>query len=465
LTDRTLTIAPHDDTDDPDAFAGPCLVLLLECARPAASSARHDLRGVREITIGRATSRQVAREARAGRLALGVPDARMSRQHARLAFELGRWVLEDAGSKNGVTLNGERHIRAALDDGDVFELGHTLFLFVAENRPAGLAPDCDAAALCPPAPGLATFVPALSQAFADLVQIAPTAASVLLQGETGTGKELVARATHLLSQRPGPFVAANCGALPAALVESELFGYRKGAFSGANEDREGLVRSADRGTLFLDEIGDLSPPSQAALLRVLQEREVMPLGATRARPVDLKLVAATHHNLEGLVASGQFRRDLYARIAGFVVRLPPLRDRREDFGLLVAAILSRRAPDPSKLELSNEAARALWRHDWPMNVRELDNALSIALTLARGGRIELEHLPETVRAAPAAKPTAQPGGPPQEDTRQDTRRGELEALLKAHAGNVSAVARATGVSRVQVHRWFKRYGIDPSAYR
>ena len=166
---------------------------------------------------------------------------------------------------------------------------------------------CSAWLSAPSSASYTTFVPALSQAFADLVQIAPTAASVLLQGETGTGKELVARATHSLSQRPGPFVAANCGALPAALVESELFGYRKGAFSGANEDREGLVRSADRGTLFLDEIGDLSPPSQAALLRVLQEREVMPLGATRARPVDLKLVAATHHNLEGLVASGQFR--------------------------------------------------------------------------------------------------------------------------------------------------------------
>ena len=472
MTDDTVSIVSDDGDAQRAAHAGPCLFLLLECGRPLSMSARHRLRELDEVTIGRAPVRHHLREHRddgARVLTLGVPDPRMSQPHARLVFEMGRWILEDAGSKNGVMLNGTRHYRAVLEDGDLFDLGHSIFLFRDPVVHDELELDREGAELRVPAPGLATFVPSLRRTFEDLARIAPMPASVLLQGETGTGKEVIARAVHALSGRPGPFVAVNCGALPAALVESELFGYRKGAFSGATEDRDGLVRSADRGTLFLDEIGDLSLPAQAALLRVLQEREVMPVGATRPVAVDLKLVAATHIDLEARVAADRFRRDLYARIAGFVVHLPPLRERREDLGLLIAAILGRTTTAPPPFSI--EAGRALMRHDWPLNIRELDNTLAIAVPLCRGSTIGLAQLPESVRRgrttphAPLPVVAAPPAAPPAARAANADRKIELELLLREHAGNISAVARRTGVSRVQVHRWLRRYDLDPSRYR
>src|SRR5262249_27344255 len=163
----------------------------------------------------------------------------------------------------------------------------------------------------------------------------------LIEGETGTGKEVIARAIHGLSGRPGPLVAVNCAALAPSIVQSELFGYRKGAFSGAADDRLGLIRSADRGTLLLHEIGDLAAPAQAAILRALQERRVMPVGSTGEVAVDVRFCAATHRRLQELVRSGDFREDLLARLSGFVIRVPPLRERREDLGLLISTIIGR----------------------------------------------------------------------------------------------------------------------------
>ena len=457
----TLSMVSDGDDVRGATLAGPCVFLLFECGRPLAGSTRHDLRELDEVAIGRASARHHAREQRDGRrvLTLGVPDPRMSQPHARLVVELDRWILEDADSKNGVMLNGARQHRAVLEDGDLFDLGHSIFLF---RDPVAYDPwlDRDSSQLRAAPPGLATFATGLRRTFEDLTWISPMPTPVLLQGQTGTGKELLARAVHALSGRKGPFVAVNCGALPATLVESELFGYRKGAFSGAAEDRDGLVRSADGGTLFLDEIGDLSLPSQAALLRVLQEREVVPVGGTRPIKVDVKLVAATHHDLQALVAADRFRQDLYARIAGFVVRLPSLRERREDLGLLVASILGR--TDTSPPPFSIEAGRALTRYDWPLNVRELNNALGIALALAHGASIGLAHLPEVIRQGPPA-PAVQTARPPR--PADADRKGELESLLREHAGNISAIARSAGVSRVQVHRWLKRYDLDPSRYR
>jgi transcriptional regulator with GAF, ATPase, and Fis domain len=291
--------------------------------------------------------------------------------------------------------------------------------------------------------------------------VARSNVSVMLLGETGTGKEVVARVVHTLSSRRGELVAVNCGAFPPHLVESELFGHKRGAFSGATEDRLGLVRSADGGTLFLDEIGELPASAQAALLRVLQESEVVPVGATRPIRVNVRLVTATHRDLSALVDAGSFRKDLLARISGFKLALPPLRDRKEDVGLLVGTLLPRVLPEHfAQTTFCVDAARALFRYDWPLNVRELEKALGVAAVLARGGRIELEHLPAEVRQPPRA-PTPLARLSPEELAHQ----ADLVELLTRHRGNVAAVARDLKKGRQQVHRWMKRYGVDPNSFR
>ena len=281
----------------------------------------------------------------------------------------------------------------------------------------------------------------------------------MVVGESGTGKELVARAIHALSLRSGPFQAVNCAALPMTLLESELFGARKGAFSGAAEDRPGLVRAADRGTLLLDEVADLAAPAQAALLRFLQESEVLPVGATRPIRVDVRVVAAAQADLRSLVAEGRFRADLFARLDAFTVRLPPLRERREDIGLLVAALLRKLAPERcEELRISPEAALALFRHSWPLNVRELEHSLAVALTVGRDTTIEADHLPEGIRVG---RSELVPGG----DGDRDRFREELLALLQRYRGNVAEVARAFGKGRMQIHRWARRYDIDLASFR
>jgi len=445
------------------------LFLLLECDRPLAQSTGYSLRDVSEVDLGRGDARTFAMKDAPGapRLSLKVPDRRMSSQHARLTRVLERWVLEDADSKNGVVLNGVRQKRAVLSHGDVFALGHTFFLYaemlVAPHEPPG---EVLPTRYGPLAPELSTFNRGLAADFDSLAEVARAQVPVLLQGETGTGKEVLARAVHAFSRRAGPFVAINCGSLPDSLVESELFGHKKGAFTGASEDRPGLIRTSSGGTLFLDEIGDLPLPLQAALLRVLQEGEVLPVGASQPVKVELRVVAATHRDLAGMVERQQFRSDLYARLSGFGVHLPPLRSRREDLGLLLRALLPKVAPagTAEQLTLSSEAAWALTLHPWPLNVRELEKALAVAAVLARGGRMELAHLPESVRTSATARPpSAPPPGPP--SAQEDARRTELIALLREHKGNISAVARTMGLARMQIQRWLKRYQLDPDSFR
>jgi transcriptional regulator with PAS, ATPase and Fis domain len=261
-------------------------------------------------------------------------------------------------------------------------------------------------------------------------------------------------------------VGVNCGAIPAALIESHLFGHAKGAFSGAVRDEVGFIRSADGGTLLLDEIADLPQASQAALLRVLQEREVVPVGATRPIPVDVRLVSATHESLDELVARGEFRRDLFARIAGAVLELPALRERRDDIGILVGTLLSKLAPEQaSSLTLSPEVGRALVSYDWPLNIRELEQCLKTCVALARQGEIELSHLPSKVRAALDRPVDSQRPSASALNERDQQLRLELLAQLSEHAGNLADVARAMGKARMQVHRWCRRFGIDAKVYR
>jgi DNA-binding NtrC family response regulator len=245
-------------------------------------------------------------------------------------------------------------------------------------------------------------------------------------------------------------------------MPSELFGHKRGSFSGAETDRTGAILSAHGGTLFLDEIGDLPLEVQPTLLRVLQEREVTPLGTSKPIPVDLRVVCATHRALAADVELNKFRRDLYARIAGFTLVLPALCHRREDLGLILAELLRRHAPDRDDVCLARSSAHTLFSHRWPQNIRELENALKVALAVGGDGplRLELSEPPSEPVPLPAPSSPSEASG-----SRADRRSVELRRLLAEHAGNVAAVARALGKQRTLVHRWLKDYGIDPETFR
>jgi len=454
--DVTLSVRPTSSEAEPPA---PLLFIALEGARPAALSARFSLADVDMVTLGRGADRHATLTTVDHRrvLAVTIPDPQMSTKHAVIERELGRWLVRDAGSKNGTSLDGQPAQSVVMREGDWLELGHTL---VTIERRTG-ASDLDTSTLPLDPPGLATVDPELAHDLAQVRTMAPSVVPILIGGETGTGKELIARAIHALSGRSGPLVAVNCAALPASLVEAELFGVRRGAFSGATEDRTGLVRQAHGGTLFLDEIGDLALPAQAALLRVLQEREVMPVGDTRAVPVDFRLVTATLHDLDARVRAGAFRADLYARIAGFCVELPALRDRRVDLGLLAGTLLAHLAPG-RPVRFSLDAVRTLARYAWPGNIRELERCLETALALAGTSEtIESTHLPASLRRPSTLAVDAAP----ELDAEQRALRDDLIEMLKTHNGNVSAVARQTGKARMQLQRWIARFGIDPARYR
>jgi transcriptional regulator of acetoin/glycerol metabolism len=440
-----------------------CVALAFQAERPLDGGLLLPLAGVDAAWFSRGRGAASARREKAGsevQLRIEVPDRFLSSSHASLQHVLGRWLLEDAGSRNGTFLDGAKVERCELADGAVFEIGHSFFVFrasVPEAPPDG------------PAAAAEEWPRSLQAGFAaqlrSLERAAPTSLPIVLRGESGTGKEVLAHAVHRLSRRTGAFQAINCAALSPALVESELFGYRKGAFSGALEDRPGLVRSADKGTLFLDEIGDLPLPAQGALLRVLQESEVLPVGGTRPVPVDFRLLVATHRDLEKMAASGAFRQDLLARLSGFAVTLPPLRERKEDLGALIAALLRRHAPERAgELRFTPAAARALFAHGWPLNVRELEKTLALAVAISPDGTIDLPHLPPVLHAAAdvaAAAHAAEPALPPEEAKRRE----ELLTLLEEHRGNVTAVARVLGKARVQVQRWMRRYRIRPAIFR
>jgi len=443
------------------------LFLVIEGARPRAGGMRLALAGVHEIVLGRADARSVARTRSDEQTSLrvGVPDRKMSEAHARILLAPGGASIEDLGSTNGTLVNGARVERATLVGGDVLEVGHTLFVYgEVLERPGWHLADLDSEKAADALPGLSTLDPVHATKLDRLKRVAASSVSIVLLGETGTGKEVLARAVHALSQRPGPFVAINCGAIPATLVESLLSGHVKGSFSGAERDELGLIRSAQFGTLFLDEIGDLPAASQAALLRVLQEGEVTPVGATRAAKVDLRVVSATHRPLDDLMERGEFRRDLYGRLAGFAYNLPPLRDRRVDVGLLVAALLrSPKVQQADALRFRADAARAMLLYDWPLNVRELEQCLVTSSVLAEEGLVHLEDFPPGV--VEAALPPSVSGETRAAADRDEALRRELLLRLAEARGNMSEVARAMGKARQQIQRWVRRFGIDADAFK
>jgi DNA-binding NtrC family response regulator len=447
---------------------------VLSCETPMiADAAPHALDDVDLVVLGRGSRTAVTQlDGDRRRLQLCFSDQWMSIRHAHIERRVGAFWLIDEHSKNGVLVNGSHTREALLVDGDWIEVGHTLLRYRHAALPPPRRPD---AAQLAGEPVLPTVLPTLHAQYDSLAAIARSPVSVVLCGETGTGKEMVARAVHRISGRRGDLIAVNCGALPATLLESELFGYRKGSFSNAIEDRPGLVRAADGGTLLLDEIGDLPPSSQAALLRVLQEREVTPLGATHPIKVDLRVICATHRDLEAQVALGQFRADLYARLSGHRFVLPPLRDRREDLGLLAAALL-RRAGPAHEVRFTPEAVRALYRYHWPLNVRELETSLMSARVLARGGAIDLEHLPAAIVASPgystahgdlvprddpstprAPAPCAPAATRPGDDVALE--RQQIREALERCGGNQSRAAKLLGMSRNTLIARVERYGL------
>ena len=284
-------------------------------------------------------------------------------------------------------------------------------------------------------------------------------APVLVTGETGTGKELVARAIHRNGARAArPFVPVNCGALPEGLLESELFGHVRGAFTGAVADKRGLFEEARGGTLFLDEIGEMSPPLQVRLLRALETGEVRPVGSTRAATIDTRVIAATHRDLERAVREGRFREDLFYRLHVFVIRMPPLRERREDIPLLVAHFLaSREARGRGAAALTPSALAALATHDWPGNVRELENTLERLVAEARGGTIDVTELPPAFRARPASLEEPLFAGLPR---LEELEKRYLKHVLAEVKGNRSRAAEVLGIDRRTLYRMAERFGID-----
>jgi DNA-binding NtrC family response regulator len=440
-TETTESFAPRDGK----GAAEWALAVALDCEHLRAAPARLALGGVTEVEIGRGEQRAFVRKER--RLRVDLADRSMSQLHARLVPGGDGWTIEDAGSKNGTRVNGRPVGCTELADGDVIECGRTFFVMRRAAGPIG-----DLKAPAGTTKMLQTISPAVERELAILPKIARSRVPVLVRGDSGTGKEIVAQAIHALSGRSGSFTPVNCGGIPQTLVESELFGSRRGAFSGA-EDRAGHVRNADRGTLFLDEIAELPATSQAALLRVLQNGEVMPLGGDKTLLVDVRVVAATNRSMEELVAGGNFRRDLYARLRGYEMHLLPLRARIEDLGLLCANLLSRIEPEGPARTLSRTAARALLLHPWPFHVRELEQSLRTAVAIAANEEIGVDDL--RLGARTVAEAAESPAG----------ERERMVALLKKHGGNLSAIARELETSRSQVSRLLARHGLDANEYK
>ncbi len=301
-----------------------------------------------------------------------------------------------------------------------------------------------------------------NRSFMDVLRLAetvsPTDSTILITGESGTGKEVIARYIHQLSDREsGPFISINCGALPENLLESELFGHVKGSFTGAVRDKEGLLVAAKGGTFFLDEIGEMSPALQVKLLRALQEREVVPVGATEHIEIDVRIIAATNRDLEQEIRRGTFRSDLYYRLNVITLHLPPLRERKDDVQVLAEYFLQRMSSNGKQLRLDEEGLAALQRYDWPGNVRELENALERAAILAHDGVITPQYLPaRIVEPAPAPLISERP---PANPTLELVERAYILWVLQAEGGNKARAAEVLGIDPSTLYRKLNRYGV------
>jgi DNA-binding NtrC family response regulator len=383
---------------------------------------------------------------------LVIHDPAVSGFHCEVQIDgRGPWLV-DLGSKNGTTLDGVGLGRGALRDGSTLQLGRSSarFELAPESNPLLLSSRTRLGRLV----GVSV---AMRAVFALLERAAGSDATVLLEGETGTGKEGAAEAIHTEgARRDRPFLVIDCGAIPATLLEGELFGHEKGAFTGAHERRAGVFEAADGGTVFLDEIGELPLELQPKLLRVLERKQVRPLGATQHRAVDVRIVAATHRDLRALVNDGSFRSDLYYRLAVLDVRIPALRQRPEDIPELARHFLAELGADRAATErlLSPAWLGRAQRAAWPGNVRELHNYLQRALVLEQAFDGEPEPSEPTVD-------TTLPYAEAKRRVLDGFERRYLESLLARHQGNVAQAARAAGMDRVYVYKLLQRHGLRP----
>jgi transcriptional regulator with PAS, ATPase and Fis domain len=380
-----------------------------------------------------------------------IPDSAMSKFHCELRIADGRVFVRDLGSRNGTLLDHVPILDAPLRDGGVLTLGRTQVTFQVGTRDVELAISARDrfGRLRGGSVAMRRIYPLLEAAAA-----AP-AMTVLLQGESGTGKDLAAETLHVEStRRDGPFIVVDCGALPAQLLEAELFGHEAGAFTGASTTRIGAFEAASGGTILLDEIGELALDLQSTLLRAIDKREIQRIGSTQRIPVDVRVIAATNRDLKAEVNARRFRSDLYYRLAVLVITLPPLRERTADLPMLIDAVLAEIGDRESELarQLATGALTAeLARHAWPGNVRELRNYIEACLARQ-----------ETRPLASDEAPTIdirQPLRTVRERWLRHVERRYLEELLAAHGNNVSAAARAAGIDRVHFHRLLVKAGL------
>ena len=374
-------------------------------------------------------------------------DDSVSRRHADLRLAGLFLEVADRSSRNGTFVREER-VDGTLfaQPGDLVRFGRTVYLAVSDVTPYR---DWWRRGLEGPIIGAAAM-----QKVRELVaQFGAVADPVLITGETGTGKEIIASAIHKIAGRSGPLVAVNCAAVPQSLFESQFFGHRRGAFTGADRDEQGFFRAAENGTILLDEVGEIDPASQAKLLRVLETRQVMPLGHTRPEAVHVRVLSATNRDLSSAVDAGSFRADLYSRLRVLGITLPPLRERVEDVALLTAAFLK-----PAGATIAYDALTALAGYRWPGNVRELRNVLVEAAARARtDGRSEIARsdlraellAPRTEVRAPA----------------DDRRVADVMAAMRTHGGNVARAAKALGLHRAQIYSALRAARRSPADFR
>ncbi len=395
---------------------------------------------------------------------LVLTDRAASRRHALLTTTPSGPSLQDLGSTNGTLVNGVRIQTAFVPDGGRIQIGDDVLTLTVLPSKFVVLPSAE-----PSFEGLLGRSEAMREVFTLVEQLSQTDLPVAITGETGCGKELVARALHSAGHRKAKaFLVLDCGAVVPDLLRSEIFGHERGAFTGADQARKGILEQAAGGTVFLDEIGEMGLAVQPHLLRALETREVCRIGSQSRVPVDFRIVSATNKDLAGLAAAGTFREDLYYRLSCVTIRLPPLRERQEDIPLLARHFLERCAARLAFAPpaLSDDALAALAALPWPGNVRQLRNAMEALCVTRKGGAIRAEDVARAVPrapavAAPAAAPSAPPAAaPPAAESLEHAERRVIEAALQATGGNRKAAAKNLGISPTTLLAKIRRYGLE-----
>ncbi|MBX2812987.1 MAG: sigma 54-interacting transcriptional regulator [Myxococcales bacterium] len=384
-----------------------------------------------------------------GTRCIATSDRWMSSQHVEVCRTGEGWRLSDLGSSNGTLTWGRRRSTTLLANGDVFETGSTFWLFRSELIGAPFERGSKREEF------FETVSLRMKAVYQELDRMATSRIPLVIRGPIGSGKEVFAREAHRISSRSGRFVPLDAGTIAPKLVAHELFGVLEHA-DVQERARQGRLRLADRGTLFIDQLEDIAEPVQLALLRAVQTGEIVSVGSDEPEQIDVRFIASTRCDLKELVESRGFRPDLASRLKGLVLAVPSLKERLEDLGLLIGHFL--RKVGLEHVTFSPAAYRALMSYGWPGNIRELMQTLESSVALCEGNKIELADLPVEVQSY-------QPPEAVEEKTSDEHRERELTRLLTAHRGNVSAVARSMGYSRMQVHRWMKQMRVNPNDYR